>query len=114
MRKDLKEYLGEKVKVIVDRPLGSRHPRMGYIYPLNYGYIQEIKEEYGEEINGYVLGKFTPLREFEGYVIAIIHRKYDNQDKFVLAKDKDIYTKEQIMALVEFKERFFNTEIIMK
>jgi len=32
-------YLNRKIKVIVDRPLGSMHPEHEIFYPLNYGYI---------------------------------------------------------------------------
>ena len=31
--------IGQKVTVMMDRPLGSKHPKHGFIYPLNYGYI---------------------------------------------------------------------------
>ena len=34
-----KEYLGKKVKVEMDRPLGSTHPKHGFVYPVNYGFI---------------------------------------------------------------------------
>ena len=35
----MKTYLGKEVKVIIDRPLGSCHPKFDMIYPINYGYI---------------------------------------------------------------------------
>ena len=41
---DKKTIIGKKVSVIIDRPLGSAHPEhQGMIYPVNYGYIREIK-----------------------------------------------------------------------
>ncbi len=40
-RPDLTAYLDRVVKVIIDRPRGSRHPRHpGLVYPVNYGYVQ--------------------------------------------------------------------------
>ena len=33
------DFLNKIVTVKVDRPMGSRHPRHGFIYPVNYGYI---------------------------------------------------------------------------
>ena len=29
-------YLGQKVNVIIDRPLGSKHPKHGFLYEVNY------------------------------------------------------------------------------
>ena len=36
---DNKHYLNKIVKVKIDRPLGSKHPKYNFIYPVNYGYI---------------------------------------------------------------------------
>ena len=52
------------------------------------------------------------LKEYEGKCIAAIHRLYDDDDKLVIAPEEKIYTKQQIEALVEFQERFFEHEII--
>ena len=32
-------FLGRVVVVVMDRPLGSRHPRHGFLYEVNYGYV---------------------------------------------------------------------------
>lgn len=106
------EYLGKKVKILIDRPLGSRHPEHDNIYyMLNYGYIPDTISGDGEEIDAYIIGEFEPLKEFIGFVVAVVHRKNDNEDKLVVSKHPDKYSKEQIEALVEFQERFFDTEI---
>lgn len=109
----VQEYLNKEVKIIVDRPLASKHPEHEIYYPLNYGYIPNTISGDGEEIDAYIIGEFQPLKEFDGVVIAIIHRKNDVEDKLVVAKFPDRYSKEQIQALVEFQERFFDSEIIM-
>ena len=36
------EFLNKDVRVIIDRPMGSKHPTHGFIYPLNYGYVPEV------------------------------------------------------------------------
>ncbi len=106
------DYLGKEVEVIMDRPLGSRHPKHGFIYPVNYGYLPNTVSGDGEELDAYVLGEFKPLEKFVGIVKAIIHRTNDNDDKLVvMPKDKD-YSDEQIRALTEFQERYFQSEII--
>ncbi|WP_432662980.1 NUDIX domain-containing protein [Wukongibacter baidiensis] len=108
----MEEYLGKSVKVVMDRPLGSRHPEYDFIYPVNYGYIPNTKAGDGEEIDAYILGEFEPVEEYEGRVIAVIKRHDDNEDKLVVSKDGCSYNKEQIRALTEFQERYFDGEII--
>ena len=60
-----------KVKVIVDRPMGSRHPEHGFIYPVNYGYVPGTFAEDGEEIDAYVLGEFEPLDSYDGLSLEL-------------------------------------------
>lgn len=105
-------YLGQDVKVIIERPLGTWHSEHNFYYPINYGYIPNTFADDGKEIDAYVLGEFKPITSYEGKVIAIIHRKDDNEDKLVVASKINSYSKEQIYALIEFKERFFDVEII--
>ena len=63
------------VKVIVDRPLGSYHPKYKNLYyPINYGYVPNIIAGDNEFQDVYILGVQEPISEFEGEVIAIIHR----------------------------------------
>jgi inorganic pyrophosphatase len=88
------------------------HPQYGFYYPVNYGYIPNTVASDGEEIDVYVLGEFEPLQKYRGRVIAIIHRKNDKEVKLVVATEICKYNKEQIKALTEFQERFFDIEII--
>ena len=104
--------LGEFVRVEIDRPMGSRHPEHGFLYPVNYGYLPGVTSADGEELDAYVLGVFEPLEQFEGRCIAVIHRLNDADDKLVVAPEGKNYTDEQIHALVEFQERFFETTIL--
>ena len=74
--------LGKIVKVTVDRPMGTYHPKHKDIYyPINYGYIEGIMASDGEEQDAYILGVNKPVEEFTGEVIAIIHRLNDVEDK---------------------------------
>ena len=106
---DTKEYLGKEVTVKMDRPFGSKHPKKGFIYPINYGYIPNTISGDGEELDAYVLGIFEPVEEYTGKVIAIIHRVNDNDDKLVVSNKN--YTDDQIRALTEFQEAYFESEI---
>lgn len=109
----MENYLGKKVTVKMDRPLGSKHPEFGFTYPINYGYIPETKAADGEEVDAYVVGEFEPLNTCEGYVIATVHRKDDVEDKLIVCKEKGKYAKEQIEAFIEFQERFFDSTVEM-
>lgn len=108
------QIIGKKVVVTVDRPIGSRHPKYtDIIYPVNYGYIDGITAPDGEEQDAYILGVNTPLKTFTGKVIAIIHRRNDIEDKWVVSANNTLFSAEEIMDKVNFQEKFFNSEIIM-
>jgi len=105
------EYIGKVVKVIIDRPLGTVHPRYDdFVYPINYGYIPNIISGDGEELDCYILGEIEPLVEFEGKCIAVIHRFNDNEDKLVISNKE--FSDEEIRELVNFQEKYFESEII--
>ncbi len=104
-------YIGEIVNVCIDRPLGSKHPKHGFIYPVNYGYIPNTISGDGEELDCYVLGVFEPIESFSGKCIAVIHRTNDNDDKLIIVPDGINYSDDGIRALTEFQERFFESEI---
>ena len=104
--------IGNIVKVTVDRPLGSYHPKHKDIYyPINYGYIEGIIAPDGEEQDAYILGVDKPVKEFVGKIIAIIHRFDDVEEKWVVVPEDVSFTKEEIMQQVEFQEKYFKSEI---
>ena len=97
--------LGKIVKVTVDRPLGSRHPKYrDIIYPINYGFVSNVIAPDGEEQDAYILGINEPIEQFTGKVIAIIHRINDIEDKWVVAPDNMSFTREEIWEQVKFQE----------
>lgn len=106
-----REYIGKKVLVQMDRPLGSKHPKHGFFYPVNYGFIPNTISGDGEELDAYILGIHTPLETFEGVVIAVIHRLDDDDDKLIVMEEGKSYTDDQIRALVEFQEKWYTSVI---
>ena len=55
--------VGDVVKVVVDRPLGSYHPKhKDMYYTINYGYIEGIIAPDGEEQDAYIIGVDEPVR----------------------------------------------------
>ena len=109
---DNNDYLEKNIKIKIDRPFGSKHPKHGFIYPVNYGYVPNTISGDGEELDAYLLGVFEPVDEFEGKCIAIIHRTNDNDDKLVIVPEGKNYSDDAINALTEFQEQYFEHIII--
>jgi len=109
-----RQFLGKTVLAKIDRPIGTRHPKHGFVYMVNYGFIPNTKAPDGEEVDAYVLGVFEPREEFTGRCIAIIHRLNDNDDKVIIVPEGVDYNDKQIMALTEFQERFFKSKVIKR
>ena len=106
--------IGDIVKVIVDRPLGSVHPKhKDILYPINYGYIPGVMAPDGEEQDAYILGLDEPVSQFTGQVIAVIHRLDDVENKWVVAPCNATFTCTQILEQVNFQEQYFKTVIRM-
>lgn len=107
--------IGDIVTVTVDRPMGSRHPKhRDMVYPVNYGYIEGIIAPDGEEQDAYILGVNVPVEKFTGRVIAVIHRDDDVEEKWVVCPDGVSFSKKEIMEMVDFQERYFRSEVIMR
>jgi inorganic pyrophosphatase len=64
---DATDFLHRTVTVKIDRPLGSKHPEHGFVYPVNYGYVPGVIAPDGEELDAYVLGVFEPLSQYAGH-----------------------------------------------
>ena len=106
--------IGTTVTVTVDRPLGSYHPEYKDIYyPINYGYIEGIMAPDGEEQDAYILGVNEPVDKFTGKIIAIVHRKDDIEEKWVVVPDGITFSKEEIRRQIYFQEQYFDIEIVM-
>lgn len=106
--------IGAKVRIVIDRPLGSAHPNYPKLrYPVNYGYVPGVMAADGEEQDAYLLGIDIPVTEFTGMVVAVIHRLDDIEDKWVVAPSGMVFTKEEIEAAVQFQEQYFEHEIEM-
>ena len=101
------EYIGKIIDIKIDRPFGSKHPKHGFIYPVNYGYVPNTTSGDGEELDAYLLGVYEPVEEYTGKCIAIIHRTNDDDDKLIVVPEEKEYTDDQIDALTEFQEQYF-------
>ncbi len=107
-----REYLNRTVMVEVDRPLHSTHPKHGFVYELNYGFIPNTLSPDGEELDAYLIGIEGPVQKFEGVCIAIIHRTNDDDDKLIVVPTGINMSEEEIRKATHFQEQFFESEII--
>ncbi|GAB2024005.1 inorganic diphosphatase [Lactovum odontotermitis] len=105
----------KKITVKIDRPIGFVHH--GAAYPLNYGFVPGLIGGDGEEQDVYVLSDLPenqlPLTEFNGRLIAIIHRRDDNETKWVATTAGESFTAEEIAKRVSFMEKYFDSWIEM-
>ncbi len=67
----VKKYLGQKVELVIDRLLGSKHPTHGFSYESNYGYVPNTKAPDGGEIDGYYLGVNKSVKQQKGDVLLL-------------------------------------------
>lgn len=106
------KLLGKEVEVVFDRPLGSRHPKHGYVYEVNYGYVAGIIAPDGEELDAYYLGADKPLAKAKGIVRAVVHRIDDDDDKLVVMPPGHSMSDDEIEEVVAFQERWFTHRIV--
>ena len=113
MKNYAEKFIGKMVTVRVDRPLGSKHPKFGFVYGLNYGFIPGTMAPDGEEIDAYILGVVEPVSEFTGKCVAIVHRINDDDDKLVIVSDNCPDLKdEEIKKAIFFQEQWFESRIM--
>lgn len=106
------EALGRIVTVTVDRKAGDTHPEhRDIVYPINYGYVQDVLADDNEWQDAYIYGETMPLDVFEGQVVAVIHRRDDVEDKWVVAAPGTRLTEDQVRKATDFVEKYFEIEI---
>lgn len=113
LRKALvKSYLGKEVDIRIDRPIESTHPKHPDLtYPINYGFIPNVLGGDGEELDVYLLGVDTPVKEYSARIIGIVHRHNDVEDKLVAALEGMNFTSFEIEEAVHFQEQYYESEI---
>lgn len=107
-----RDYLGKTVTIKIDRILGTKHPKHGFVYELNYGFVPDTVAPDGEELDAYLLGIDTPVETYTGRCIAVIHRTNDDDDKLVVVPEGMEFSDDDIRAPTHFQEQFFKSEIV--
>ncbi|MDV6373342.1 inorganic pyrophosphatase [Deinococcus arenicola] len=112
IKSDLLLDLGWRVYVVVDRPLGSVHPRHpDIICAVHSGELPGNCSGDGHPIDTYPLGWPEPVAGAWGTVIAVIVRHDDRKDKLVVAREGTVWPDEDIANAVQFQERYFQTTL---
>lgn len=105
---DYSHIIGKTVKGTVDRPIGTSHPHYkDIIYPINYGYVDDVFANDGEKQDAYLFGTDEPIKNFEGKVIAVWHRFNDSEDKWIVSLNEENISEEKILGDISFQEQFF-------
>lgn len=108
----VRSYLGKTVRIEMDRPIGTEHPKHpGLLYPINYGYIPGVLGGDGEELDVYVLGIDTPVKECTVMVIGIAHRENDVEDKLIAAPEGMSFNEKQMADAIRFQEQYYKTTV---
>lgn len=105
-------YIGKIVNVKIDRKINTPHPKHGFMYEVNYGYIPNTVSGDNEELDAYVLGIDEKIDAFIGRCIAVINRLDDDDDKLIVVPDGMNFTDEEIINKTYFQEKFFKSQII--
>lgn len=109
---EARNYIGKSVTVTMDRPLGSKHPKHGFEYTVNYGFVPGTRSGDDEELDAYILGVDKALETFTGKCVAVIHRTNDNDDKLVVVPEGVTLSDEDIRTATNFQEQYFKSEIL--
>jgi inorganic pyrophosphatase len=108
----LNDWIGQTIRVVIHRPLGSAHPDYGFRYDVNYGFLPGLIAPDGEELDVYLLGTSEPLEVCEAAeVVAIVRRRNDVEDKLVAVVGAETWDAAKIEAAIRFQEQFFDSYV---
>lgn len=78
------EKLCRENKIVIDRPKGSVHPRYSdFIYPLDYGYIDNTSSSDGGGIDVWIGSEERQV--IRGIIICVDYIKRDSEIKVLIA-----------------------------
>lgn len=106
--------MGKEVELVIDRPLGTKHPKHGFVYEVNYGYLPNTKAPDNDDLDAYFLGADKSVKKAKGVCKAIVHRLSDDDDKLVVMPMMIDLTDAEIKKAVHFQEQWFEHEILRK
>ncbi|MBN2616082.1 MAG: inorganic pyrophosphatase [Bacteroidales bacterium] len=97
--KNLDEIV-EEHQIVIDRPTGSRHPRYpDFIYPLDYGYLENTKSADGMEMDIWI--GTSEDKKITGVLVIADSDKRDSEMKILFA-----CTKKELELLYKINNEF--------
>ena len=112
-----RNYIGRQVKIEIDRPIGSKHPKFkDCIYPINYGFIPNTMAGDGMEIDVYLIRENKPQKNIKAKIVGVILRENDVEYKLVAAPINNYknVTEEEVKNATHFIEQYFKSTIVLK
>lgn len=103
--------LGRNVRVRVARPIGTKHPKFGFTYERNFGFVEGVKSPNGLPQGAYILGIDHPVREFEGRVAAVVRRENRRGVAWVVVPKSKRLIESEIREDLEFAEKYCSYDI---
>ena len=109
----IRSYFGKSVTVKVSKPIGYIEKSGNHTvrYKVNYGIIDELKNDLGEPMGAYILGSKEPTESFTGVLIAIINSESGDEDKLVVAPEGVVLNQAQIAAKIHFRDKYSKSTI---
>lgn len=96
--------LGRYIRVRVTHPIGSINPSTGAEYHLNYGVVEGTKRFDYPVSGAYIMGIAQPVRNFDGRVIALIHRNADKRTILIAAPKQKRFINHEIRTAIAAQE----------
>ena len=113
-KEQVRGFLGKSVTIKIDRPIGYVHNKEDYslTYPINYGYIPDVIAPDSEELDVYLLGVNEPVEACTAFIVGIVHRENDIEDKLIAVPDVfSLMTNEEIQGAISFQEQYYDSHI---
>lgn len=98
--------LGKNVRVRVARPIGTKHPKFGFTYEKNFGFVEGVRSPNGLPQGAYILGVDHPVREFEGRLAAVLRRENRRGVAWVVVPKSKHPIESEIRDSLEFAEKY--------
>ncbi|MFW5864957.1 MAG: GrpB family protein [Candidatus Izemoplasmataceae bacterium] len=107
-------FLGKKLTIKIDRPIGSMHPKHPeIIYPINYGYIEGEFAQDNEELDVYLLEVGNKVDHFYGEIIGYVRRLNDIENKLIMVPVGQKVDQDMVKKAIHFQEQFYQSELIL-
>jgi len=112
--KEAESVIGVNYSVKIDRPIGIQHPKHPeVIYPINYGYVENLFGGDGEEQDVYIVDSKNPQEETDVKIIAVVFRQNDNETKWIgISNENSSFNLDELYERIYFQEQFYNSIII--